>query len=83
MRFTDDVIAAAILDLVHQRGGHKTACPSEVAKTLSAEWRALMPDVRRVAGALAQDGQIAVTQKGAPVDAETARGPIRLGLPRG
>lgn len=77
------MIAEAILDLVHQRGEHKTACPSEVAKALSVEWRALMPDVRRVAAMLAQDGQIAATQKGAPVDAQTARGTIRLGVPRG
>jgi hypothetical protein len=36
-----------------------------------------LPEVRRVAAML----PLRATQKGAPVDPVTARGPIRLGLP--
>ncbi|QUJ75350.1 DUF3253 domain-containing protein [Sulfitobacter albidus] len=77
---SDDRIADEITAQVIDRGAGKTICPSEVARALGADWRALMPQVRRVAGDLAKEGRIAVTQKGETVDAETARGPIRLGL---
>jgi hypothetical protein len=66
---------------VTARGTGKTICPSEVARALTADWRSLMPEVRAVAGDLTQRGDIVVTQKGAPVDACLARGPIRLGKP--
>ncbi len=52
----------------------KTFCPSEAARLLSADWRLLMPDVRRVAATL----PLIATQKGQPVDPLTAKGPIRL-----
>lgn len=40
----------AILDLALRRGRERSLCPSEVAKTLEPEeWRALMPEVRKVA----------------------------------
>ncbi|MFL4470451.1 DUF3253 domain-containing protein [Tateyamaria armeniaca] len=77
----DAAIERAILEAVSVRGAGKTICPSEVARALAADWRALMPQVRAVAGHLARSGDIIVTQKGAPVALETARGPIRLGLP--
>ncbi|KIC50470.1 DUF3253 domain-containing protein [Tateyamaria sp. ANG-S1] len=77
----DAQIGAAILNAVYERGAGKTICPSEVARALTDDWRPLMPDVRRVAQTLADDGNIAITQKGNPVNALTARGPIRLGLP--
>ncbi|WP_147108604.1 DUF3253 domain-containing protein [Tateyamaria sp. syn59] len=77
----DAQIRLAILDAVHARRAGKTICPSEVARVLTQEWRLLMPDVRRVAQTLADDGNIAITQKGNPVNALTARGPVRLGLP--
>jgi hypothetical protein len=74
-------IEAEILRLVDERGEGKTVCPSEVARALAADgdFRPLMPDVRESAAALAERGEIVVTQKGEPVDARTARGPIRLG----
>ncbi|MEM1377524.1 MAG: DUF3253 domain-containing protein [Pseudomonadota bacterium] len=81
-----DSIGDEIMRRVHERGAGKTICPSEVARALADNddaWRALMPSVRAVAAHLSQSGKIVVTQKGAPVDAETARGPIRLGLPNG
>jgi hypothetical protein len=68
----------AILDLALQRGRGKSLCPSEVAKALEPEdWRALMPEVRRVAVAMPE---IMTTQNGVEVDPATARGPIRLRL---
>ncbi|MEL6887422.1 MAG: DUF3253 domain-containing protein [Pseudomonadota bacterium] len=76
-----DTIRTAILSAVQQRGPGKTLCPSEVARTLSDDWRALMPQVRAIAGSLADADDIVTTQKGRPIDARTARGPIRLGLP--
>lgn len=63
------------------RGADKTICPSDVARALAAEWRPLMPRVREVAADLAARGEIVVTQRGTPVDALAANGPIRLGLP--
>ena len=37
-----------------------------------------MPDVRRVAAALADRDEIVVTQKGDPVSIREARGPVRI-----
>jgi hypothetical protein len=73
----DDEIAAVLLDLARARGPEKSFCPSEAARLLLEDWRALMPDVRRVG---AEIGLVA-TQRGAPVDPRTARGPIRFRLP--
>ncbi len=75
----DAAIAGAILAAVAARKPGATICPSEVARALATVWRPLMPDVRRIAGQLAQEGRIAVTHRGAPVDPAAARGPIRLG----
>ncbi|MEM9710006.1 MAG: DUF3253 domain-containing protein [Pseudomonadota bacterium] len=72
----DEAIAAALMDLAMERGAGKTFCPSEVARILAADWRLLMPEVRRVAA----DLPLAATQKGVSVDPVTAKGPIRLGL---
>jgi len=69
-----------LLDLAHRRGAGKTFCPSEAARALGDDWRARMDDVRSAAGQLVAEGRIVATQKGAPVDPVTARGPIRLGL---
>ena len=73
----DDRIAEVLMDLAERRGRGATFCPSEAARALSPDWRALMPDVRRVAAAL----PLRASQSGRPVDPRTARGPIRLGLP--
>jgi len=80
----DARIAAAIFELLDARAAPATICPSDAARALAHDepaWRALMPEVRRVAAALAAAGQLRVTQHGADVDALTARGPIRLGRP--
>ncbi|MEM9577741.1 MAG: DUF3253 domain-containing protein [Pseudomonadota bacterium] len=74
-------ITSAIRDAAHRRGAGKTLCPSEVARVLApGDWRALMPEVRRQADALAAEGEILITQKGVAVSAVAARGPIRIGL---
>ncbi|MGB5863479.1 MAG: DUF3253 domain-containing protein [Sulfitobacter sp.] len=75
-------IAAEIIAQATARGVGKTICPSEVSRAMTQDWRGLMPHVRAVAGDLAKEGQIIVTQKGCVVQAQTAVGPIRLGLPR-
>ena len=71
---SDGDIAETLLALAAARGPEKSFCPSEAARRLSPDWCALMPEVRRVAATL----PLVATQKGVPVDPETARGPIRL-----
>ena len=80
----DEQIAATILALLAARSAGSTICPSDAARALAgdaAAWRALMPDVRRVAAALVREGRLRVTQHGDDVDPLAARGPIRLGRP--
>ncbi|WP_241004317.1 DUF3253 domain-containing protein [Conexibacter sp. SYSU D00693] len=80
-------LEAVIREHVERRGAGRTVCPSEVARAVGGDgderWRPLMPAVREAAAAMARRGEIAVTQRGEPVDALDARGPIRLGLPAG
>ena len=73
---TDAEIAAVLMALARTRGPAKSFCPSEAARRLAADWRPMMPEVRRVATTL----PLRATQKGQPVDPVTARGPIRLAL---
>jgi len=79
----DSRIRAAILDHALKRGAGKTFCPSEPARALDPDWRALMPLVRAEAARMQDEGLIVATQRGRPVRADTARGPIRLGLSDG
>lgn len=74
-------IENAILSLLAERAPGKSICPSEVARALSDDWRPLMGHVRAEAARMAVEGRLLVTQRGKVVDAETARGPIRLALP--
>ena len=70
---------AAVIRTVLRARGTGTMCPSEAARTVGgADWRALMPTARDVAGELAADGVVVVTQRGNEVDLETVTGPIRL-----
>lgn len=66
------------MELAESRGPTKSICPSEVARALAPEWRALLPAVRRTALRLAAAGRIDVLRKGKPVGAEAVRGVIRL-----
>ena len=80
---TDAKIEGTLLAFIEQRGPLSSACPSEVARQLSPNaWRALMPRVREVAGALAQAGSLEITQGGIAVLPQGPwRGPIRIRLP--
>lgn len=82
MNHSDDVIASCVLRLLEQRSATASICPSEVARSLEqneAQWRALMPEVRRVAAALAAAQVIDMTQGDARIDPDSKpEGPIRL-----
>jgi len=77
-------IEAAILNLLYQRGGGKTICPSEAARRVApADWRPLMDATRAVAQRLIDERRLEATQRGAPVDLRSAKGPVRLRLAAG
>lgn len=79
---SDERLTAVIFELLAQRRPGASICPSEVARAEDPDdWRALMPRVREVAARLAAAGRIRVTQGERTVDANTARGPLRLRLP--
>lgn len=73
---SDKEIAAEITAQALARAP-KSLCPSEVARSLTTNWRPLMPDIRRVAATLSH---IKTLQNGQEVDPCIARGPIRLSL---
>ena len=74
----DAEIAAVLQALAEARGPGRSFCPSEAARALGDDWRPLMPLVRRVAAEIG----LTATQGGTPVDAEAAKGPIRLSAAR-
>lgn len=72
-------LAATIRALLRHRDG-TTICPSDAARVVGgAGWRDHMDTARAVAHELAGADLVLVTQRGAPVDITTARGPVRLG----
>ena len=77
-------IERVILRLLHERDECKTICPSDAARALAGDegFRDLMDPVRDAAYAMADDGRLEVTQSGEVVDGRSAKGPIRLRLPR-
>ncbi len=83
MGVSPDAVEATILDLLGRRDPGRTICPSEAARALAPEdWRPLMQPVRDTAFAMVDEGRLEVTQSGEVVDPRTARGAIRLRLPR-
>ncbi len=79
----EDRLQAHILRLVNERGIGKTICPSDAARAERGEdWRTLMKPIRAVAVNLAKAGQITIYRKGKPIDPESVKGVIRLGLPQ-
>ncbi|MCD2193843.1 DUF3253 domain-containing protein [Actinomycetospora endophytica] len=79
MSDVDADLAAAITDLLDQRGAGKTICPSEAARRVDPQgWRPLMEPARRAARRLVDAGEIEMTQQGEVVDPATATGPVRL-----
>lgn len=85
MKRDESTIRATILHLLKQRGEGKTICPSEVARAIAgdtrSEWEPWMEPIRNVAAGMADEGRLQITQRGHPVNAATAKGPIRLRLP--
>ncbi len=81
MALSREEIEAQIVALLEQRAEGKTICPSDAARALADDWRPLMPEVREAAYAMADRGELEVTQKGEVVEGRAARGPIRLRLP--
>ncbi len=73
----------AIDDLLAARRPEASICPSEAARVVDPEgWRALMPVARSVAGRMAAEGRVQVTQRGEVVDlAAGVRGPVRISRP--
>ncbi|RYF35033.1 MAG: DUF3253 domain-containing protein [Comamonadaceae bacterium] len=78
---SDDVIAQTVFALLAARDATASVCPSEVARALTEGgpgWRPLMPEVRRVAAALAAQNRLRVTRGAVEVDALHPGGPVRL-----
>ena len=76
---TDAALETAIADLLAQRAGGASICPSEAARVVGGDdWKPLMEPARRAARRLVAAGTIEITQGGRVVDPSTARGPIRL-----
>jgi len=73
-------IEATIFSLLADRKPSASICPSEVARAMAPAdgWRELMPEIREVAGSLADAGRLRVTRGGIDVDATAPGGPIRL-----
>lgn len=78
----DRQIEQIIIELLEQRATDASICPSEAAKIIagSDDWHADMEPVRMAARRLQRAGRISITQKGRPVNPDTAKGPIRLRL---
>lgn len=73
-------LAAAISALACHRSPGATICPSDAARAVGGDrWRSLMDEARAAARDLAAQGQVEVTQRGAPIDAAGPwRGPVRI-----
>ncbi len=85
VRPVDNDLEAVILELLDQRAGGATICPSEAARTVGTRhdmpeegWRELMEPARRAARRLVAADLVDITQKGSVVDPSTAKGPIRI-----
>ena len=83
MSSMENELKSAIQELLKSRNTEASICPSEAARVVFGKyWRAQMTKVREVANNMAKHNQIEICQKGAVVDPETAKGPIRLRIPR-
>ena len=73
----------AVLHRLAQRAPGATLCPSEAARDLagdSGDWRAHMDDVHRAVDRLLEEGCIALSWKGVPMDRRD--GPYRIAKAR-
>ncbi|MCH8486764.1 MAG: DUF3253 domain-containing protein [Candidatus Cyclonatronum sp.] len=81
MRENDTSLTDTILRFAHERGLTASFCPSEPARAFFGDaWRAHMPEVRKAAAKLADEGRIEVLQRGKPAGIRRAKGPVRLRL---
>jgi hypothetical protein len=72
-----------VLAMLADRARSSTICPSDVARAVAPDdWRPLMEPVRQAARRLMARGEVEITQKGTVIDPSTAKGPIRIRLPR-
>ena len=78
----DRTIEQKLVELLLARGMSASICSSEVARALADDWEPLMEPVRMAARRLVARGEAEITQKGSVVDPSTAKGPIRVRLPR-
>lgn len=80
----DTRLEDAVLELLQQRPGGASICPSEAARLVAGSddeaWRGLMEPTRRAARRLVDRGLVEITQGGRVVDPSTATGPIRIRL---
>lgn len=75
----EDAILARLAEIPRT----SSICPSEIARShFPDNWSEHMEDVRRAARRLVAKGMLEITQNNQVVDASTAKGPIRLRLPR-
>jgi len=75
----DKDILTTILLVATQRGPEKSTCPSEIARKLFPDdWRKHMKEVVEVAIDLHNQGKVAITQRGIPIDVNHIKGPIRI-----
>jgi hypothetical protein len=80
---TDRQLETAILALLAAQPRNTSICPSQAARAVDpTNWRTLLEPARAAARRLVAANQLIITQSGRPVDPSTARGPIRLQLPR-
>ncbi len=79
----DAALERSLEDLLDARAASSSVCPSEAARAVGGEeWRDLMEPARAAARRLVVAGRAQITQGGAVVDPDTARGPIRVRRPR-
>lgn len=82
VRAVDVALEQAIDELLDQRPGSTTICPSEAARHVDPEgWRELLEPARRAARRMVAAGTLEIVQNGHVVDPSRARGPIRLRRP--
>ena len=80
---TAEAFESAILARLAEMPRTSSLCPSEIARAHSPNnWREHMEDIRRAARRLVAKDLLQITQNNQVVDPSTAKGPIRLRLPR-
>ena len=79
-REVEELLEAAILDLLARRAVSATICPSDAAREVGEadSWRELMEPARAAARRLVDRGEVEITQGGRVVDPATVKGPIRI-----